>query len=334
MLYLLQLSATFAGVASIASLIYLTEGTRLLTAGTLAALSLFLFRAATRKQETTQARVKRELEVILAQAADTAKNERAVNAVREVRNRKLKRVPQIVSEAKSISSRLSESAERAREAIERAEFEHREGMLDPFWDAVEVATNALAHHDQTLKHLTENSRMYRQVQSECSIDGPALPEYPVSRVDLPNVSGLSQRLRDVVRRTQTSPEFTTIYHLRRTNSILIAGFTTFGQALSEIGGKLDQSFREVTDAIDSVNISVRNAADRTVAAVRDASELQERGVSALLESIRDSESTVKAEGASTAERVDKIADTLDNIQRGRTPADFEFKPGTVKREQK
>ena len=140
-----------------------------------------------------------------------------------------------ITEAKSIAFHIPRQLEEARKFIVLAESEFKERMLDPFWDAIEEATKALAYYDQSLGRLNGNSKAYRQIQGAAKIHGIVIDPYPIGVSELPQGSELAQQLRTLGRSAQGSVEFTTIYHMRRTNAILISGFTTFGQALCEIG---------------------------------------------------------------------------------------------------
>lgn len=69
----------------------------------------------------------------------------------------------------------------------------------------------------------------------------------------------------------------------------------------------------------------------TADAITNASSQQELRLSELVRASHQIQEGVAIQSAQSANATEKIIDTLDNIQRGRVPADIEYKPGTVKK---
>ena len=201
---------------------------------------------------------------------------------------------------------------RANGAVLTAEREFEEGFLDPFWDAVEIAITELARVDSATRTIASNLASYR---AEPLLSG-SQQDYAKAIVagisNLPASAASYSRLKTVVRKSKKSAEFTTIFHLRKTNKILVSGFSTLGQALSDF------------------HISLVSAVDSVGFAIRDMQSAQITLGVAICEEL-DSILEISAEShASRSSTEAKIIDTLDNIQRGRRPAGSAWKPGTVK----
>ena len=51
----------------------------------------------------------------------------------------------------------------------------------------------------------------------------------------------AERMQAIVRKAQRNFQFATIYEQRKTNQILVAGFTTLAQALNQMTGQITAS---------------------------------------------------------------------------------------------
>lgn len=154
-------------------------------------------------------------------------------AALETREWQQKRAKGLASASAAAAGRLAERYRDANGWLDAAEAEFAEGAFAPFWDAVENAVRHLGEADAEMKKIAESMGQYRQLLGLLDQEPPAL----VLGV-LPSGTPTSDRLRSLVRRGQKSFRFATIYEQRRTNQILIAGFTSLGEALDRIGDRL------------------------------------------------------------------------------------------------
>lgn len=198
----------------------------------------------------------------------------------------------------------------ANQLIDHAEQEFEDGAFGPFWDAVEQSATKLANFEVTTKTLIKNSQSYRQEVPR--LEG-APPPFQIGLDTLPDASSTAERLRRVVRRAQKNFHFATIYEQRKTNQILVTGFSTLGQALNELSDRLDRSLNDLASAID-MSIS------------KLASDIQSSHRSMTSELVTEIEATREqaiADSKARREHEQKERDMLDNIQRRRKP----FPPG-------
>ncbi|MGH7177770.1 MAG: hypothetical protein ACREJC_10345 [Tepidisphaeraceae bacterium] len=188
-------------------------------------------------------------------------------------------------------------------ALDKAEEEFREGAFAPFWDAVEESANALARFNHTVRKLISNSDDYRIGAK--SLPAPA-PPFQIGLDALPDASQAAARLRVIVRRAQKDFQFASIYEQRKTNRILVEGFSSLGQAITDLGERLDLSLQALGSSIGL--------------AISEASEAE----TSKLESLREQ----MAEDARDAREDSKLsAEMLDNIQRRRRPTPRKFRDG-------
>ena len=205
------------------------------------------------------------------------------------------RLTNVISESTRTATDLPKLVQTAENTIDLAEQEFQDGAFAPFWDAVEQAANKLASYEATIQRLIQNSDFY--TGEALKLETPP-PPFQLGLQTLPNASHTANRMRAVVRRAQKDFHFATIYEQRKTNQLLVAGFSTLGQAINELGDRLDSSIERLAS---SVSISV---SEQTTALVSELEMSSEQAAS---------------DAAAQREHEREEREMLDNIQRRRKP---------------
>jgi DNA anti-recombination protein RmuC len=245
------------------------------------------------------------------------------------RNRILS-MERLASHVSSVADSLPQHLNEAKRSITVAEREFGEGMLDPFWDAVESATRSLASFHSSSEELKVALQQFKVLSLQCQATS-TIPKLRTAEAKIEDPIALSTRLHAIVRQSQRSYDFTNIFHLRRTNAILINGFTTFGQALNDMGEKIREAVATVSESVNSLESTVRDTGRDISASIQKSSEAS-KGSSVDFESSFAKLVKVSQRHSKNSEQSnEKIIDILDNIQRDRTPADLDYKPGTVRK---
>jgi hypothetical protein len=188
--------------------------------------------------------------------------------------------------------------EQANAALDVAEQEFAEGAFAPFWDAVERAANRLAQADADIRSLEKCSNGFAKEVIELESEPPAFRFAPKS---IPNTSRTSARMREIVRAAQRNFEFASIYEQRKTNQLLIVGFSTLNEALTTMTGRLEESILSLSDSITRLAEINRSTSEE------------------LIESVRLLQADVKSDGTAQRDHNETVEKILDNIQRGRKP---------------
>ncbi len=237
-------------------------------------------------------------------------NEAQLRAEREL---KRSRIVTLLDCSASLAQEIPKHAQRATSATALAEQEFADGLLDPFWDAVEAAVIELAHIDSSTRSIAANldavgkeSLSTDSQRAWATVIASGLREIPAS-------AAVHARLQVIIRRAQKSVAFTTIYHLRKTNKILVNGFSTLGHALSAMTERLESAIDEVGNSLFELKSSNASLSE------------------AIVKEITGFRQQTAASNATRSDSELRILDTLDNIQRGRRPAGPEWKQGTVRR---
>ncbi|MDA1049673.1 MAG: hypothetical protein O3C40_04225 [Planctomycetota bacterium] len=177
----------------------------------------------------------------------------------------------------------------AEKHLDRAEQEFAEHAYAPFWDQVEHAINNLAAYEKGIATINRCAILY----AKDSVETTAL----VSAFDLPmgvlpDARPTARRLVAVVRMAQMDFYFAQIYEMRKTNKLLVAGFSTLASAIYEIGDVISSS-------LDELSTSLHRSLDDLLEATDAAGRRQ-----------------VEREAAESRKRQEEM---LDNIQRKRKP---------------
>jgi len=171
----------------------------------------------------------------------------------------------------------------AEQHLDQAESDFADGAFAPFWDSIENAAKALGRFDEGVRHINYNSSHYISLIEKYE-DAP--PEFPLARQSVEKLgvgTTTAERMQAIVRKAQRNFQFATIYEQRKTNQILVAGFTDLAQALNEMTWHITASIDNLASSVDGMK-------------------------SALNESMQANQS-----------RLGEVLEMLDNIQRGRRP---------------
>lgn len=203
-----------------------------------------------------------------------------------------------VTDSDAILKSLPNEIKIAEQALVESEKEFAEGAFAPFWDAIENAVTHLARFNLGIQQIHDNSINYMEKKKE--LDSTP-PPFKINVGTLPVATRTSDRMRGIVRRAQKDFHFATIYEQRKTNQLLVKGFTSLGHALN------DMTYR-ITTSIDDLSSSIYDLASSNSESSRD--------LIAGVESLRYQMQS-DAEASRAHEREERKM--LDNIQRGEKP---------------
>jgi hypothetical protein len=158
--------------------------------------------------------------------------------IRKEQEASRRRLQGIVADSKVIAAGLPALVYKSQQALDKAEFEFKDGAFAPFWDAVEGAAAMLATFTNQVQMLDKRAEEYRVARLSL-IDPP--PVFDLGLQTFPDALRVVERLNGIVRTAQKNFHFASIYESRKTNQLLVAGFTTLAQALNDLGEKLHES---------------------------------------------------------------------------------------------
>jgi uncharacterized protein YfcZ (UPF0381/DUF406 family) len=189
---------------------------------------------------------------------------------------------------------LPQYLDSAEKELDQAEVDFADGAFAPFWDSIENAAKYLAHFNEGIQRIKSNATYYTELIGKYR-DTP--PQFPLARQSIEKLGvgkATAERMQAIVRKAQCNFQFAMIYEQRKTNKILIAGFTDLAQALEEMTWQITASINDLTG---SVNDSMRVIHSRLGDIIEITSQQYKERSS----------------------REKKALEMLDNIQRGRRP---------------
>ncbi|MEQ1850527.1 MAG: hypothetical protein ABMA01_02940 [Chthoniobacteraceae bacterium] len=240
--------------------------------------------------------------------AREAESKRAAEADREMqRQRELRNsLDSLVVTSRQTAIGLPQLVQSAEDALDRAEKEYVEGAFVHFWDAVEDAAQNLAKFNAHLQALTSNSKRHRAESTR--LTAPSDP-FTLGIQRLPDATDTADRLRSVARVAQKNYQFASIYQQRKTNQLLIGGFSSLTQAINDLGSSIESALDQLASSV-SIELSEIGRSQR-----------EAFGEFA----------GFRAEAATEARRQSKhdesVEEKLDNIQRRRRPRPEKFWDG-------
>lgn len=224
---------------------------------------------------------------------------RRMNEEHEVTQRQIMtNLVNCVSVSQSAVSDIPKAIQAAEIALTEAEYEFNDGAFAPFWDAVEQAANQLAKSDASIKAVIQYSKNYRDQVAKL-VSSP--PPFRVGIDTLPDATHTAERMRAIVRKAQKNFHFSTIYEQRKTNKLLVGGFTSLAEALSQMSDRLESSIGALSDSLSDIAETNRANTEELIASVQKLRE------------------TVELDSSAQREHEGKQREMLDNIQRRRKP---------------
>jgi hypothetical protein len=137
---------------------------------------------------------------------------------------------------------------KASASLERARTEFSSNAFSPYWDCIEQATRHLATFDNNIQQIQNYADQYYRILQDKKHNFPSFfPEREIFPDSVPVIS----ELYTVVRPGFTNFQFATIWEHRKTQNILIKGFSNLGDAISNMAAYIGSSISQLHDTISS-----------------------------------------------------------------------------------
>lgn len=194
------------------------------------------------------------------------------------------------------------------EYLDQAEAEFADGTFAPFWDCIENAAKALGRFDAGIRQIGRNSSEYDTLIQKYEGAPPRFPLAHESVTKLAIAMTSVKRMQAIVRKAQRDFRFATIYEQRKTNQILVAGFTNLAQALRDMSWQIAASIDNLAQSVDGMTSTLHESLDSIHSRLGEVVETASRHAD------QSSEAATQA-----SMREGKVFEMLDNIQHRRRP---------------
>lgn len=151
----------------------------------------------------------------------------------------------VESDIERLLRELSRPLRDAEVSLDTAQSHFDQSTFSAFWDEIESATSHLAAFDQLTRRLSQYIGTHSSIRKRSS------PAHPLLSIQnrIPDPRPITNRLAVLCKKGQSNYHFASIYEHRRTNAILIAGFSTLGQAVSEMGSRIESSLNSMSQQL-------------------------------------------------------------------------------------
>lgn len=183
-----------------------------------------------------------------------------------------------------------------------------DGAFAPFWDSIENAAKWLGHFDEGIRYIKNSSSSYTELIKKYEDTPPEFPLAPQSVAKLGVGTATAERMQAIVRKAQRDFQFATIYEQRKTNQILVAGFTNLAQALNDMTWQITDSIGALASSVDGMTSTLNESMRAIHSRMGD-----------IAETTIQHHKELSKEASDRAVREKKALEMLDNIQRGRKP---------------
>jgi len=261
--------------------------------------------------------IRKENERLQKLAEDKAKQLQRIDEYNNMQASSRKQLELLSSISQTALNSIPETIKSANIALDKADAEFTEGVFAPFWDAVESALLNLTRYDELVRSIADNTTRFAEISK--SFDSQP-PSYIPESSTIPDATTTVERLRTLVRRAQKIPDFAKIYEMRRTNTILVAGFTNLGNAIENMGSRIQDSISILTNTLDGAISSMS----------RQNAEYYRESLSAIegmREQLLNTSEQLSSDSKSQREHDTKVEEMLDNIQRRKRPYVEHFRDG-------
>ena len=184
---------------------------------------------------------------------------------------------------------LPKGLEKAEKYLDQAEVDFSDGAFAPFWDSIEEATKSLSYFVKGIQLIKEKSSQYTKVIGEYEGVPPQFPLLEQSIEKLGVGTATAKRMDSIVRSAQCNYHFATIYEQRKTNQILVAGFTSLADALREMTWIINDSIADLATSVGETGLMLNESMSMIQSQIghiaddftEEASEREKRGRKAL-----------------------------------------------------
>lgn len=237
-------------------------------------------------------------------AAEAARIQRYINEQQGYWNEMSRLCTQSLDLFESLPRHLSF----AEKYLDQAEADFADGAFAPFWDSIESAAKELSHFVNVVHSINHNSSRYTELVNKYESTPPQFPLARQSVAKLGVGTTSAERMKAIVRTAQRNFQFATIYEQRKTNQILLAGFTSLANALAQMTMQITARIDDLAGSVDVMTATLNESMRATHQRVGEIAKMADQHHKELME-----------DTAERAVREKKVLEMLDNIQHGRRP---------------
>lgn len=176
---------------------------------------------------------------------------------------------ELVDSSVELVQALPEIARQANGALERAEEEFNERVFVPFWEAMGIAVNHLAAFNRNVRAIISNRDSYDRLLPR--IEGHPEP-FVVDTALIPDAAEIAGRMARMARTAHKDRDFAQVFGAWKTNELLIAGFSSIQDAMSNLSSNLTRSIDDLKwtlgNKLDEIATEHREQGRRTTESQR------------------------------------------------------------------
>ena len=176
-----------------------------------------------------------------------------LSAAKEKEEERIKQINIAWAEASVSASikRLPTTLTQSKQSLVKAQAELNDGAFAPFWDAIENVMIALASYNEQVNQIKKGLEEVGVIKGNSITKSSSSLTWCLSS----EVTCVVSQMENLVRQAQKDFHFACIYEQRKTNKILIKGFSNLGNAIENMGDRIQDSLDSLERTVDSLDFS-------------------------------------------------------------------------------
>jgi hypothetical protein len=181
----------------------------------------------------------------------------------------MKKAAELVDRSVELVQELPEIARQATGALDRADEELNERVFVPFWEAMGIAVNRLATFNRNVQAILFNRDAYIRLLPR--MDKRPEP-FVIDPSVIPDAAEIASRMARMARTAHKDRDFAQVFGAWKTNELLIAGFSSIQDAMSNLSSSLASSIGDLKwtlgDKLDQIAMEQREQGRRVTESQR------------------------------------------------------------------
>lgn len=152
-----------------------------------------------------------------------------------------------------------------------------DNLYAPFWDNIEKAMSSIDRYYDCIDELRKLVEDYTKCTSEYKPKEGEVVSFPINLKivsSFDKITELERKMQNMIRPAQSNIDFASIYEMRRTSQILVAGFQNLSSAIYGLGDTLSEQLSSLNSEIFSLGEVIDSSAKSISSTVSNSSLVQ------------------------------------------------------------
>lgn len=160
-----------------------------------------------------------------------------------------KKVGYVVNQVQVSTKKLPSIIENIAHLLMESKNLFKESQFAPFWDNIEKTMIEIDQYYDTIENIKDNTSYYHKLVLEYDGSQGKLIDFPLTEDTIKSlgiINELESTMKKIIYPAQSNINFASIYEMRRTNQILVAGFNNLSSAINGLSDTLSFQLNDLS----------------------------------------------------------------------------------------